>query len=165
MRPDSSYPRRKSSKWTYSGTTGRFAMPQHITRRQVRALVYPLGDIKGADANPSPIPRNPALCCRSYRGSGSTGRRWLGGQGAGNDRFPLRVHAVAKRVESEAVRTGGAGFHQTRCEIGYVINPCSSTPIQDRRPRLGSGLRSRGLLIELLVGCHYAGYDARRFQK
>jgi hypothetical protein len=75
------------------------------------------------------------------------------------------VHTVAKRVEGEAVRTGGAGFHQTLCEIGYVINPRSSTPIQDRRPRLGSGLRSRGLLIELIVGCQYAGNDATRLQK
>jgi hypothetical protein len=77
----------------------------------------------------------------SCRGSGLTGRRWLGGQGTGNDRFALRVHTVAKSVESEAVRTGGAGFHQTRCEVGYVVNPCGSTPVQDCRARLGSRFR------------------------
>ena len=99
------------------------------------------------------------LSGRSCGDSGSLGRRWLGGQGASHDLFALRMHAVAKRVENEAVRTGCSGFHQTLCELGYVTNPRGATIVQDRLPQFRSWLRQGKPLVELFVGWHYVGND------
>jgi hypothetical protein len=63
------------------------------------------------------------------------------------------------------VLTGTPRLDETLCEVGYVTNPCRSTPVQDRWPRLGSRFRQRGPLIELLVGWHYKGNNSTHSQK
>lgn len=84
----------------------------------------------------------------------SPARRSLLGQRASDDRFALRMHTVAKSVESEPVRTRCVGFHQTVCEFSYLANSGSLTVLTDYSSRLGSGVRERRPLIKLLVLWH-----------
>jgi hypothetical protein len=88
----------------------------------------------------------------------------LAGQRASDDGFALWVHTVAKRAESEAVRTGSVGLRLTLCEVSYLVNPRGSTSILERRPRLGSRFRGRRALIELLVLWHHTVKIAVCFQ-
>lgn len=88
------------------------------------------------------------------RGSASTARRYLGGQGASNDRFALGVDTVAKGVERETVRTGCIGFDQAVCEVGDIVNPLGATVGQDVRSRLRSRLRRHRAIFKLLSVCH-----------
>jgi len=55
------------------------------------------------------------------------------------------------------MRTVWAGFHQTLCEVSYVGNSRGAAVGQDRRSRLGSRLRERRRLVELIVRWHDTG--------
>jgi hypothetical protein len=81
----------------------------------------------------------------------STVRRTIRRQRAANNHLALRVFTVAKGVESEAVRTGRAGFHQILGEVGYIADPHSPTAVRDLRPRLRSRRRERRPVTDVVV--------------
>jgi len=89
----------------------------------------------------------------------------IGGEGASNDRFAVRVHKVMKRAGHEAVGTGWPGFHQTLREVSYVGNSRSATVVQDPRPRLGSRLRQLRPLIELVAIWHERHHSGARSER
>jgi hypothetical protein len=88
-----------------------------------------------------------AFVVGAREGAPSIARRPVLCQRAGDDGFAIWVRTVEKSAESESVRTGCVGSHETLREFSYVANPGCSAVVADRRSPLGSGLRERRPVI------------------
>jgi hypothetical protein len=83
----------------------------------------------------------------------SGARRWVGGQGASDDGFAVRVNTAVKGAGNKTVRTGLASFGKAVVEGGDVANPGGAAVVPEGQAALGRRLRQRRLRIEAIARC------------